>query len=422
MSTTTESTVTTPAAPVPPGRATLSSAIRGYLARLGGGDVGSLPAVLGFAVLVVLFTVLRPDTFATKLNWANLLNQSAAVIFIAMGLVFVLLLGEIDLSAGFAAGTCAAILAVLMRDHGWPWPVAVAVVLATGAVIGLLIGVLVALLGIPSFVVTLSFFLALQGVMLYIIGTGGTIGIADPTIRDIMSKSLSPATGWLVAGVVVTGYGLLLAVRHLRTRRAGLDPGSVLVPAAKATALAVMLGAGTYLLNLERSINPQLKSLRGVPLIVPITIGFVIALTLLLNRTRFGRHVYAVGGNAEAARRAGINVAGIKVTCFIIGSTLAAVAGILLASRDRSVSPSTGGAQTLLYAVGAAVIGGTSLFGGKGRVMDAILGGLVIAVIGNGLPLITQKSEVQFIITGLVLLFAASVDAVSRRRAAATGH
>ncbi|NLT56427.1 MAG: ABC transporter permease, partial [Actinomycetales bacterium] len=145
-------------------------------------------------------------------------------------------------------------------------------------------------------------------------------------------------------------------------------------------------------------------------------------LTLLLNRTRFGRHVYAVGGNAEAARRAGINVAGIKVTCFIIGSTLAAVAGILLASRDRSVSPSTGGAQTLLYAVGAAVIGGTSLFGGKGRVMDAILGGLVIAVIGNGLPLITQKSEVQFIITGLVLLFAASVDAVSRRRAAATGH
>ena len=155
---------------------------------------------------------------------------------------------------------------------------------------------------------------------------------------------------------------------------------------------------------------------------MPITIGFVIALTLLLNRTRFGRHVYAVGGNAEAARRAGINVAGIKVTCFIIGSTLAAVAGILLASRDRSVSPSTGGAQTLLYAVGAAVIGGTSLFGGKGRVMDAILGGLVIAVIGNGLPLITQKSEVQFIITGLVLLFAASVDAVSRRRAAATGH
>jgi D-xylose transport system permease protein len=400
----------------------LRSAWGDYVSKLRGGDVGALPAVLGFIALVLLFSAMRPDTFATKLNWANLLNQSAAVIFIAMGLVFVLLLGEIDLSAGFTAGTSAVVLAVLLTQRGWPWPAATLVALLTGAVIGLAIGLLVSLLGIPSFVVTLAAFLALQGVMLAIIGTGGTIPIRDETILKIMNSNMSPTMSWLMWVVVVGGYAVVVLLGLRSRRAAGLPVGPPILPLLRVGTLAVLLGVVVVLFNQERSINPALQSLKGVPFIVPVTIVFVVVLTFLLSKTSFGRHVYAVGGNTEAARRSGINVTRVKIACFMIGSTLAAVGGILLASRDNSVSPSTGGAQTLLYAVGAAVIGGTSLFGGKGRVLDAIIGGLVVAVIANGLPLITQKSEIQFIITGLVLLLAAVVDALSRRRAAVTGR
>ncbi len=191
---------------------------------------------------------------------------------------------------------------------------------------------------------------------------------------------------------------------------------------AKVVGLAIPVLICFWLLNQERQRENAPIVIQGVPWVVPLVVALVVALAFLLMRTSFGRHVYAVGGNAEAARRAGINVANIKTMCFILGSTLAIVAGILLASRDNSVSPTTGGAQTLLYAVGAAVIGGTSLFGGRGKIYDAVTGGLVVAIIANGLPLVTQESGVQFIINGLVLLLAASVDAISRRRAAATGR
>jgi D-xylose transport system permease protein len=339
-----------------------------------------------------------------------------------MGLVFVLLLGEIDLSAGFTAGTSAVVLAVLMTQRGWPWYLAVSVALLVGAAVGLANGLLVAVLGIPSFVVTLAGFLALQGVMLAVIGSGGTIPIRDETILKIMNSNMSPVMSWVMWAVVVVGYAVVLLLGMRSRRAAGLPVGSPILPLLRILVLAVLLGAVVALFNQERSINPALKSLKGVPVIVPITVIFVVVLTFILSKTSFGRHVYAVGGNTEAARRSGINVTGVKIACFMFCSTMAAVGGILLASRDNSVSPTTGGAQTLLYAVGAAVIGGTSLFGGKGRVLDAIIGGLVVAVIANGLPLITQKSEIQFIITGLVLLLAAIVDALSRRRAAVTGR
>jgi D-xylose transport system permease protein len=420
MSTTTDQ----PATPLEdvPERATLGSATRDYVTRVRGGDVGSLPAIAGFVFLVVLFTILRPDQFATKLNWANLLNQSAAVIFIAMGLVFVLLLGEIDLSAGFTAGVAGGTLAVLLTFKGWPWPAALLAALVVGLVIGLLLGLLVARLGIPSFVVTLSAFLALQGVLLTVIGTGGTVPVRDPFILSLMNDNMSPALGWIMWAVVVVGATLVELLGRSRRNKAGLPSPSPLIPALRIAVLAVLLGLLVYFFNLERAVNPAIKSLKGVPLIVPIAVVFVIVLSFVLKRTRFGQHVYAVGGNAEAARRAGINVNRVKIACFMISSTLAAFGGILLASRANSVSPSTGGASTLLLAVGAAVIGGTSLFGGKGRIIDAIIGGLVIAVIQNGLPLITQRAEIQFIVTGLVLLLAASVDAISRRRAAASGR
>jgi D-xylose transport system permease protein len=428
---TTSTAPTTPEAVADEGG--LGGELRGYLARLRGGDTGSVPAVLGLVVLVTLFAVLRPDTFASKANFANLLTQSAATMFIAMGLVFVLLLGEIDLSAGFTAGTAAAVVGVLSAQRGLPWPVALGGALLVGAVIGLLIGLLVARLGIPSFVVTLAWFLGLQGVLLLVIGNGGTIRVPDQFIVSLMNDNLSPVTSWVLFALVVAGYAAVTLIGAQRRRAAGLPVVSPTVVFLKIAALAVMLGIATFVLTLERGSAGASSvfidngtsgggSVIGVPKVVPIVIVVVVLLTFVLNRTSFGRHIYAVGGNAEAARRAGINVGQIRITCFVIGSTLAAVGGIMFVSRLSSVSPQTGGSTTLLLAVAAAVIGGTSLFGGKGRVIDAVLGGLVIAVINNGLPLITQEAGVQYIVTALVLLLAASVDAIARRRAAATGR
>ncbi|CAB4925388.1 MAG: ABC transporter permease [Actinobacteria bacterium] len=417
----------------------LGQALRDYFARVRGGEVGSLPAIAGLVVLIALFSILQGGTFFTALNFANLINQGTAVIVLAMGLVFVLLLGEIDLSAGFAAGTSAAVLAVGLSRYGLAWPVALLAALLTGAIIGLLIGLLVARLGIPSFVVTLAAFLGLQGVMLLIIGEGGTIGIQNDFLLAIMNRNMPVLVGWLLWALVILGYALV-TFRAIRNRKtAGLSGSSASVWAAKVISLAILLGVGVYLLNGERQIVRAGKQscvvmgppnepvgcipiLQGVPWAVLVVLILLVGLTFLLSRTSFGRHVYAVGGNTEAARRAGIKVSSIKITCFIICSTLAAVAGVLLASRDNSVSPTTGGAQTLLFAVGAAVIGGTSLFGGRGRVVDAIVGGLVVAVIANGLPLITSQSGIQYVVTGGVLLVAASVDALSRRRSSASGR
>jgi D-xylose transport system permease protein len=401
---------------------TLPSALRDYIAKIRGGDVGALPAILGLIALVLVFTALRPGTFTNAFNFANLINQGAAVIVIAMGLVFVLLLGEIDLSAGFTAGTAAAVSGIVLTNWGWPWWLSILVCLATGFVIGTLLGLLVAYLGIPSFVVTLAAFLALQGLMLILIGEGGTIPFRDPTILAVMNNNLPVLLGWLIFAISIGGYAYLTYRRSRSLRAAGLKGDPVVVWAAKTIALAVIVGAAVAYLSGERSRNPAVSSIKGVPIVVLVLLVLLVLLTFVLTRTSWGRHVYAVGGNAEAARRAGIEVARVRLSCFMMCSTLAAVAGILLASRDNSVSPTTGGSQTLLYAVGAAVIGGTSLFGGKGRIVDAIIGGLVVAVIANGMALLNQPSGVVFIVTGLVLLVAASVDAISRRRAAAGGR
>jgi D-xylose transport system permease protein len=400
----------------------IGQAARDYWIRVKGGDIGSLPAVIGVVVLVVIFGIMEGEAFLSKGNFANLINQGAAIMVLAMGLVFVLLLGEIDLSAGFAAGMGAAIMAVTVTDHGWAWPLAVVATLATGVAIGFAIAILVARLGIPSFVVTLAFFLALQGAMLLIIGEGGTIPIRDDAILSVMNDNMPVVLGWLFAIVVIVGFAGATFLRIRSRRKEGLPAEAMSVWALKVGALAVIVLVAVYLLNQERQRATAIITIQGVPWVVPLVAALVVGLSFVLGRTAFGRHVYAVGGNAEAARRAGITVPDIKTACFVICSVLAVVAGILIASRDNSVSPTTGGAQTLLYAVGAAVIGGTSLFGGRGRIYDAVTGGLVIAVIANGLPLVTQKSGTQFIVNGVVLLLAASVDAISRRRSAATGR
>ncbi|CAN5188478.1 ABC transporter permease [soil metagenome] len=400
----------------------LSGTLGSYLDRLRGGDVGSLPALLGLVVLVGVFSALRPTAFTNAFNFANLINQSSAVIVIAMGLVFVLLLGEIDLSAGFTAGTGGAVMGIVVTRQDQPWPLAVAAGIATGAVIGACIGLLVARLGIPSFVVTLAAFLGLQGVLLQLIGEGGSIPVRDSTLIALNNSTLPVWLGWLLLAAVIAGYALA-SVRHEQKRRAsGLVTAGMQVVLAKALVLGLLLVAATAYLSKERSLNPALTSIKGLPIVVVLLVVLLVGLTFVLQRTAFGRHVYAVGGNAEAARRSGIDVKRVRLICFVICSSLATVAGLLLASRSNGITPSTGGAETLLYAVGAAVIGGTSLFGGKGKVSDAVLGGLVIAVIINGMGLLNQPAAVVFMVTGGVLLIAASVDALSRKRATASGR
>jgi len=403
-------------------RATLGSIGRAYVDKVRGGDVGSLPAVLGLVALVVGFSIARPDTFTTELNFANLIGQSAAVMVIAMGLVFVLLLGEIDLSAGVTGGTAAAIVGITATNHGWPVGTALLAGLLTGTVIGFFIGVMVARVGIPSFVVTLALFLALQGVMLWLIGEGGTIGYRNEFLIKLNNGAMPIWLGWLLGLVVVVGFAGSTFLRMRGRRARGLVADPVMLWAIKSGLFTIAILGVVWYLSKERSPNPTLKSLKGVPNVVLIIVVLAVLLSYVLSRTSWGKHIYAVGGNTEAARRSGINVAWIKMSCFMTCSTMAAAGGILAASRTNSVSPNTGASDTLLLAVGAAVIGGTSLFGGKGRIVDAIIGGLVVAVIRNGIILLDQPSSVYYMVTGGVLLLAASVDAISRRRATASGR
>ncbi len=400
----------------------LGAVFHDYRSRLRGGDVGALPAVLGAFVLVIVFTAMSGNKVTGAFNFSNLILQGSAIAVFAMGLVFVLLLGEIDLSAGYTGGVAAAVVGNLMTDHGTNWVLALVAGLVCGAVIGLVNGVLVANLGVPSFVVTLAGFLAFQGILLLQTGAGGTIPYRDSHVLAIMNKNMPLWLGWAFAAVTVVAFAALGFSRRLQRARAGLPTPTLLVWLLKSAAFAVVVVLATAYLSRERSRNVFIASHKGVPIVVVIVAALLVALTFLLTRTPWGRHVYAVGGNAEAARRAGINVARVKISCFMMCSTLAAVGGVLLASRTNSVNPQTGGSDTLLFAVGAAVIGGTTLFGGRGRVLDGILGALVITVIVNGMTLQGQPQGRVYMITGLVLLLAASVDASSRRRAAASGR
>jgi D-xylose transport system permease protein len=393
---------------------TLKGAAADYWSRVKAGDIGALPAILGLIALCGIFGAMS-NVFLTPGNFANLLTQAAAVIVIAMGLVFVLLLGEIDLSAGYAAGVSGAVLVILITNHQVPWYIAFPISIVVGGLLGFILGSLVARIGIPSFVVTLAAFLAFQGLLLLLAGEGGTIRIEDKTILAVENSNLSPLLSWVFFVVVALAY-VATGLNRLNTRRrAGLKTELVKLWVIKTASLLIITGGAVFALNVERSNNPDLVSLKGIPYVVPLILFLLAVGTFVLGRTAFGRHIYAVGGNAEAARRAGINVKQVRIAAFVICSSLAAIAGMIFASRQNSISPTTGGSSTLLYAVGAAVIGGTSLFGGKGKMRDAILGGLVVAVIDNGMGLLGYAAGIKFIVTGLVLLVSAGVDAVSRR-------
>jgi len=395
--------------------------VRGYFARVRSGEVGALPAVTGIVALCVFFGAADP-VFLSVGNLANLFGQGAAVTCIAMGLVFVLVIGEIDLSAGYASGVCAALMAVVLTDLGMPWPVGIGVAVAAGVAIGLLLGVIVVKLGIPSFVVTLAAFLAFQGVVLIILKEGTNISIGNETVKAIAGGNLERWQGWALLVVTVGAYAALQLSRWRRRAGRGLVHDPLAVVCARIAALGALLTATVFLLNLERSANPQLVSLTGVPVVVVLLGALFVTGSFVLHRTRFGRHLYAVGGNPEAALRAGVAVDRVRIAAFVICSAMAAVGGIVAASRAASVDPNTGGSNVLLLSVGAAVIGGASLFGGKGSVRAALLGGAVVAIINNGMGLMGLSAGVRFGVTGAVLLLAAGVDAMSRGRGALFGR
>ncbi len=387
---------------------------RNYINRVKGGETGSLPALLGLVILATIFAVANP-IFLKPINFANLLTQTATVTTLAMGLTFVLLLGEIDLSAGVTAGLSAAFLAITMSEYGVAWPIAAVIAILLGMMIGFLIGILVAKVGIPSFVVTLAAFLAFQGLQLVVVGKGGLIGIDAPPILAIMNTPMPIIFGWILLVVIVIIYLGTSIYTRIQRAASGQQNKPIGILVFRTIAL-VVIGIGfVSFLNLERGANPAVTSLRGVPYVVPIVLILLAAGTFVLNRTKFGRHVYAVGGNAEAARRAGIQVSRVRITVFMISSTFAGIAGILMASRQASVDAAAG-RSIVLSAIAAAVVGGVSLFGGKGRLSDAVIGGFVIAVIDNGLGLIGLASGLNLAITGGVLLLAATADAITSRK------
>jgi D-xylose transport system permease protein len=388
---------------------------RAYLQRLRGGEMGALPAIAGFVVLCVLFSALSPY-FLTERNFANLLTQAATLVMLAMALVFVILLGEIDLSAGVTSGVAMSLFVVLSNPGGinMNWILAIVVSLLAGVAIGLFIGFFVARVGIPSFVVTLGLFLGFQGLQLIIIGAGGLYRIQQEQILAIQNSNLPTWGGWVMLAVMLAVSLVSAAIDRRRRTRAGVPNRTIALLWIRLAVIAAIGGAFVALLNQNRGTG--FLEVSGVPIVVPITLTILWLGTLVLDRTKFGRYIYAIGGNAEAARRAGIKVIGIKWAAFAICSTLAVVSGVFSASKVGSVDAAFG-RDIVLSGVAAAVVGGVSLFGGRGRLIHGAVGALVIAVITNGLGLLNLPGGVNFLVTGGVLILAATVDAVSRVRA-----
>ena len=391
---------------------TLKDQIVGYFQRIKNGDMGALPAVVALLALAVLFTGLSPY-FLTKLNVANLFVQAAELTVLACALVFVLLLAEIDLSAGVTAGVGMGLFIILNQKMGLPWPIAVLGALCVGLLVGSFIGFFVAKIGVPSFVVTLGLFLGFQGLQLIMLGDGGLYRVDIPEILALMNSNMPDWAGWLMVVVMVlVTLGLSLWDRARRSK-AGLTSRPISLMIAKVIVIGGLSSLLVAVLNENRSVS--ILPISGVPIVIPVVIAIIFIGTFVLDRTRFGRHLYAVGGNPEAARRSGIKVASIRISAFVICSTLAVVSGLLHVSRLGSVEASAG-RSIVLSGVAAAVVGGVSLFGGRGKLIHAAIGALVIAIIDNGLGLIGLPAGINFLVTGGVLIAAATIDALSRKR------
>ena len=383
-----------------------------WVTRLRAGDTGSLPVVIGLIILAIIFQS-QDHHFLTPGNLTNLIPQGAEYTLLALGIVFVLLLGEIDLSIGFVGYLAGIVTAELLKGpHGHSWWIACLAGIAVATAIGVMQGLFITVLGLPSFVVTLAGYLGWQGVALLILGNGGTLPIQNHIVNDFAGGSMTPTAGWIVTIVGLVLYGGVSFVGAERRRRSGLAAPPRSLTLFKIGLVAVAAIVVTVLANRNRG---ALVPVRGIPWVALIIVGALALWTFVLTKMRFGRYVYAIGGNAEAARRAGINLILVRTTVFAIAGFMAGIAGIVAASRLESVSTSSDGGTAVLYCIAAAVIGGTSLFGGRGKAIHALLGGLVIAAIYNGMGLLGLSSGTQYVVTALVLLAAVAVDAIARR-------
>jgi D-xylose transport system permease protein len=378
------------------------------------GDVGVMPVVIGL-IIIVAFFYSQNSNFLTAGNFTNLMVQMAGVTTIAIGVVFVLLLGEIDLSIGYVSGIAGVVVAKLqLPDGSWEVKGVAAIVIAVivTALIGLFQGSFVAIIGVPSFVVTLAGLLFWQGVILYSIGDQGVIVIDDSLINNVANYFFSDTVGYIIAAIAVALFALSTLLGVFSRRRHGIRSDNMIVVALKLIGFTVVAFGAIWWANKER----------GFPVAFLMVIVLLVFWTWVAERTTFGRHVYAVGGNAEAARRAGINVRNIRLIVFMISGAMAGLGGVIFASRLNSVDLNAGGGTILLDAIAAAVIGGTSLFGGRGRVISALMGSLVIATVANGIDLLGYSSAIKFMVTGAILLAAVTLDAVSRRRLERAGR
>ena len=366
--------------------------------------------VIGLAMVWMVFQLLN-DNYLSARNLSNLLLQIAVLGTLAIGMVMVLILGEIDLSVGAIAGVSAATLAILITQQGAPAWIAILAAIAVGAAIGLLHGTIITAFGIPSFILTLAGLLVWQGVQLALVGDGGQIPIRDDFVRAIASTYVSPVFGWILAGLVVVGTAAVRFLTRRRRFRNGLEVTPLKSEVVSVVVTAVFVTVVTWILN----------SYFGIPWVFVLVLALMLGCTVLLGGTSFGRHMYAIGGNREAARRAGIHVKRTTIVVFVLISAIAALAGIIEASRQFSASNALGGGTLQLNAIAAAVIGGTSLFGGRGRIYHAVLGALVVGSVQNGLDLLGQPAAIKNIATGVILVVAVVVDAVGRRRRVARG-
>jgi len=395
-----------------------SEYVKIWWTRVRNGESGALPVILGLAVIVVYFQA-RSSLFLSAGNLVNLIEQAAWIVTLGMAEVFVLLLGEIDLSIGYTSVIGSVFTCwLLVPPHPAPWPLAVLVGLAFPALFGLIEGVIITWLRLPSFVVTLAGQLAGLGLLLSIINiaapnSGGTIRLYSNVLNDIENGAMSPLAGWIVMAAAVALGGALMVTRDSRRRAGGLAAPPASVTWLKVAAMAVAGVVVVLIGNSNRGTG--LVVVEGVPWVMLVVLVVLIAWSFLLGRTRFGRYVYAIGGNAEAARRAGINLSRIRVLAFVLAGLTAGVMGIIYASQLGSVSSNVPGGQNVLFAVAAAVIGGVSLFGGRGKMLGAVLGGLIVAVIYNGLQLLGLGAAPQYIWTAVVLLAAVTIDTVARR-------
>jgi D-xylose transport system permease protein len=396
-----------------PARETIGAYARRWWTDVKSGELGSLPIVVGLIIIAIVFQI-QNDRFLTAGNFVNLIVQTAPYAVIAMGVVFVLLLGEIDLSIGYVSGVAGVITALLLTPDGNELPTAVAIFLAlgAGAAIGMFQGLIITKLGVPSFVVTLAGLLGWNGVVLLLIGSRGTVILQNDFVIGMANNFISKELAWIIAVACVLLYAATQVARVRSRRKLNLAVDPTPIVAIRIGGLALALFIVVAVANQDR----------GIPWVMVLVGALYVFWTFVLGRTRFGRHIYAVGGNTEGARRAGINVDRIKIACFAICSFMAALGGIVLASRLRSVDTNSGGGQVLLYSIAAAVIGGTSLFGGRGHVKSALLGALVMISIDNGLGLLGLSSGTKFVVTGGVLLLAVTVDSVSRRAQASSGR